>query len=45
MKYIIRNYPNGRLLEFKHADGCKIYGSTLSGLIETIAAYNRIYYK
>ena len=45
IKYKIKNYQSGRLLEYKHKDNTLIYGSSLASLIETIQAYNNIYYK
>ena len=45
MKYTIRDYPSGRLLEYKHKDNTLIYGSSLISLIETVQAYNNIYHK
>ena len=43
MKYTIRNYPGGRLLEYTHVYGMKIYGATLSSLMDAIRAYNKMY--
>ena len=45
IKYKIKNFPSGRLLEYKHEDNTLLYGSSLASLIETIQAYNIIYYK
>ena len=45
IKYTIRNYPSGRLLEYKHKDNTLLYGSSLISLVETVQAYNNIYYK
>ena len=45
IKYTIKRYQSGRLLEYKHKDNTLIYGSSLVSLIETIQAYNNIYHK
>ena len=42
MKYVIKLYGNTRHLEYTHKDGTKILGLTLTGLLDTIEAYNDI---
>lgn len=44
IKYKIKNFPSGKLLEYKHRDSTLIYGDSLVSLLETIEAYNNIYY-
>ena len=45
MKYKIRVYGDTKYLIYNHEDGMEILSLTTEGLVETIKAYNDIYYK
>ena len=44
MNYKFEVIGDTKFLVYTHRDNMKIYSTTLKGLIETVEAYNNIYY-